>query len=262
MADYQFIRFLPLLLVIHCQNPQTPDGSADVALYIDKGADEGCVKATTNMFEWMGYTVSSVKAGYINNESLDNFSILCFPSGDMYQYAQDISSGGKYKIKNFIRSGGSYIGICGGAYFTGEKVIWQDEQLPLEPLGIFPGTTKGPIDQIAPYPHCIMCKVNIVDSTYSITQSEPDSLWIVYCYGPMFLPNKDADISILGKYDKVNQPAMAAFEYDSGRVFIIGTHPKFEEDSDRDGFPPNDEFDDKGSDWGLMKKAVIWCLKK
>ncbi len=96
--------FLPLLLVIHCQNPQTPGKSADVALYIDKGADEGCIKATTNMFGWMGYTVSSVKADYINNESLDNFSILCFPGGDMYQYAQDISSGGKCKIKNFIRN--------------------------------------------------------------------------------------------------------------------------------------------------------------
>jgi len=253
---------LSLLLVTHCQRSQVPEKSAVVALYSDKGTDDNCVRATKNMFQWMGYTVSLVKADYINNKDLDGFSILCIPGGDMYQYAQDISSGGKEKIRNFIGDGGGYIGICGGAYFTGEKVIWQGSQLPKTPLGIFSGTTQGPIDAIAPYPHCAMCKVNIVDSTHPITQSEPDSAWILYCYGPMFIPNNEADISILGQYDIGDHPMMMAFDYGQGRVFIIGTHPEFEEDSDRDGLPPNDELDDQGSDWELMKKAVLWCLKK
>jgi len=100
-----------------------PDKSIIIALYSDQGADEGCIQATRSMFEWMGYTVTLVKADYINNEGLGNFSILCIPGGDMYQYSQDISSEGKENIRNFIREGGSYIGICGGAYFTGEKVI-------------------------------------------------------------------------------------------------------------------------------------------
>ncbi|MBA7471719.1 hypothetical protein ES707_07029 [subsurface metagenome] len=78
----------------------------------------------------------------------------------------------------------------------------------------------------------------------------------------MFLPNVNADVNILAEYEIVNQPAIIAFEYENGRVFIIGTHPEFEEDSDRDGFPPNDKWDDYGSDWDLMKKAVLWCLDK
>ncbi len=254
--------FLSLLLVPHCQNPPAPDKSAIVALYSDRGAEDNCIQATTNMFEWMGYTVQLVKADYINNVGLDRFSILCVPGGDMYQYAQDISSIGKEKIRNFIRGGGGYIGICGGAYFAGEKVIWQGNQLPMTPLGIFPGTTQGPIDAIAPHPYCVMCKVNMVDSTHPITQSEPDSAWILYCYGPMFMPNNEADISILGKYDIGDQPMMLAFDYGHGRVFIIGTHPEFEEDSDRDGLPPSDELGDRGSDWKLMRKAALWCLKK
>lgn len=132
----------------------------------------------------------------------------------------------------------------------------------MEPLGIFQGSTIGPIDDIAPYPECTMCKVNIVDSTHYITKTEQDTTWICYCYGPFFVPNSDANIDILGRYDIGNQPMMAAFDYGSGKVFIIGTHPEFEEDSDRDGFPPVEELDDRGSDWDLMKKAVIWCLKK
>lgn len=254
---------LSLLLITHCQkSSRVTERSAEVALYSDQGTDDNCIKATTNMFEWMGYTVSLVEADYINNKGVEGFSILCIPGGDMYQYAQDISLAGKEKIRDFIGDGGGYIGICGGAYFTGEKVIWQGNQLPMTPLGIFSGTTKGPIDSIAPYPHCAMCKVNILDSTHPITQSESDSAWILYCYGPMFMPNNEADVSILGKYDIGNQPMMLAFDYGQGRVFIIGTHPEFEEDSDRDGLPPSGEFDDRGSDWELMRKAVLWCLKK
>ncbi len=264
--------FLLLLFLTHCQSPQ--DKSANVALYSDRGADEDCIKATQNMFEWMGYTVQLVKAGHINNEGLSNFKILCIPGGNMYQYAQDLSSGGEEKIKNFIRDGGGYIGICGGAYFAGEKVIWQGSQLPMTSLGIFPGTTKGPIDEIVPYPEYGMCKVNIIDSMHPITQSEPDSAWILYYWGPVSIPNEDAEITILGEYDVVNQPAMIAFDYGKGRVFIIGTHPEFEEDSDRDGvtlqdtvingvtYLGEDKLDDRGSDWDLMKKAVLWCLKK
>jgi len=249
---------LSLILVTHCRSIQ----ATDIAIYTDHGADDGCIQATTNMFEWMGYTVTSVDADYINNNNLNKFKIICFPGGNMYQYSQLISSAGKQKMREFISDGAAYIGICGGAYFTGERVFWQEQELPMTPLAIFPGVTQGPIDTIAPYPYCTMCKVNIIDHTHPITASEPDSAWIMYCYGPMLLPNAGADVDILGEYDLVHEPAMIAFEYGDGRVFIIGTHPEFEENSDRDGFPPNDEWDDRGSDWDLMKKAVLWCLNE
>ena len=247
-----------LLLTINCLKTELND----IALYSDNGAAESCVKATKNMFEWMGYTVQLITSDYIDKNDLDNFSIICFPGGNMYQYSQDISSPGKEKIRNFISNGGGYIGICGGAYFTGERVFWQGNQLPMEPLAIFPGTTQGPIDEIAPYPNCKMCEVNIVDHSHPITQSEQDSLWIAYCYGPVFLPNQGANVDILGKYEVGDKPVIIAFEYGLGNVFIIGTHPEFEENSDRDGFAPLDEMDDHGSDWDLMKKATGWCLQE
>ena len=76
-----------------------------------------------------------------------------------------------------------------------------------------------------------MCKVDILDPTHPITQSEPDSTWMPYYWGPVLVPNKDANVTILGKYDRVNQPTMMAFDYGLGRVFLIGTHPEIEEDS-------------------------------
>jgi glutamine amidotransferase-like uncharacterized protein len=250
------LSFLVLLLLLACgQQGQ----SADVALYSDRGAAENCLTATKNMFEWMGLGVEPIDAGYINSRSLVGFRIICFPGGDMYQYAQDISESGKSKIRAFISNGGGYIGICGGAYFTGERVYWQGTQLPMSPLAILPGATIGPVDSIAPYPNCVMCKVNITIHDHPITLAEPDSVWIMYCYGPQLIPDENADVDVLGLYDTGGQPVMIAFHYGRGRVFIIGTHPEFEEDSERDGIFFGEDFDDRGSDWGLMRKAALWC---
>lgn len=239
-----------------------PPDPSFIALYADSGASEVSIQAAEKMFEWMGYTVMKIKANDILTQGLDRFIVLCIPGGNMYQYAQDLTQEGIEEIRQFVFQGRGYIGICGGAYFTGERVVWQENQLPMNSLGIFPGVTQGPIDEIAPYPRCTMCEINIVNTSHPITQLEPDTAWVMYCYGPMFIPNEGADVQILGNYEIVNQPAMLAFMYGQGRVFIIGVHPELEEDSDRDGVDFGNVFDDRGSDWDLMRKAVHWCVKK
>lgn len=266
--------FLSIFLFTDCKKyALTPDLNTSIALYSGKGTWDESVTACTKMFEWMDQSVELVDAEYINNNSLDNHSIICFPGGNMYQYSQNISAEGKEKIRSFIRNGGSYIGICGGAYFSAEKVIWQGNQLPMTSLNLFEGNATGPVDAIVPYPQYGMCQVNIVDTTHVITQSIPTTQWILYYWGPVLKPNS-ADITILGKYNAVNQPAMLAFGYGKGRVFITGTHPEIEEDSDRDGvvftdtvrngtrYLGEDKLNDRGSDWDLMKNAVLWCSKK
>lgn len=233
-----------------------------VALYSDQGTWDESVQAAEKMFQWMNCTVKLVNADEINSNQLGSFRILCVPGGDMYQYAQDISSQGKENIRNFIHSGGGYIGICGGAYFTSERVFWRGSQLPMTPLSIFQGTATGPINEIVPYPDYGMCTVNTVDSEHPITHSELESTSMLYYWGPALIPNEDANITILGRYAKGNQPAMLAFDYGLGRVFLVGTHPEIEEDSQRDGVTFADQFDDQDSEWDLMRKAVLWVLKE
>ena len=247
------------LQLIACEKEKTTGLSADIALYSDNGCWAVSVTAATNMFLWMGYTVELVNSEYINEKGLNDFKLLCIPGGDMYQYSNDLSSSGIEKIRDFISHGGGYIGICGGAYFAGEKVFWQENQLNMESLGLFNGITKGPINEIVTYPDSIMCKL-LIDTLHPITKSEPDTAWILYYWGPALI-TEDTSIYIIGKYDIVDLPSILAFNYQNGRVFLIGTHPEIEENSDRDGIIWNDDlFDDKGSDWDLMKKATDWCI--
>ena len=255
---------LSLLLASGCQNQGQPAGDkhAQVALYSDRGVWPQSVTAAERMFQWMGYEVEQINAQDVRNRILANYRLLCVPGGNMYSYAEDLSSAGVENIKGFVRHGGVYIGICGGAYFAAENVIWQGNRLPMRSLEFFPGTAQGPFDEIAPYPDSAMCLVNMVDSEHAITKSMPDSAWILYYWGPALMPDADADLDTLGKYDIIDQPAILALEYGTGRVFLIGTHPEIEEDSDRDGVTECDELDDRGSDWDLMKAATLWSLRE
>jgi glutamine amidotransferase-like uncharacterized protein len=237
-------------------------GSTDIALYADNGADANCITATRYMFEWMGYSVALIDAGMINDNKLDDFRLLCMPGGNMYQYSMDISATGKENIRSFISEGHAYLGICAGANFAGHTVYWQGQELAMTPLAIFPGTARGPIDSIAPYPECTMCWISIIDKLHPITVDQEDSMWVMYCYGPQLEPDAGSQVAMLANYSLVHTGAMAAFGYGEGRVFCVGAHPEFEEDSDRDGVNVGDPYDDRGSDWPFMKRAVEWCLKE
>ncbi len=248
-----------------------PEETSDVALYSENGAWDKSVTALRSMFEWMDLTVTLIDAKYVNANSLDGFKIICFPGGDMYRYSQNLSDEGFEKIRKFVENGGNYVGVCGGAYFSSKKIIWQGNQIPMTTLGIFDGTTEGTIDEIVPYPQMDMCKVVITDNTHPITKEISKDQWILYYWGPVLKPN-NTEIQVLGKYDAVNLPAIIAFEHGKGKVFITGTHPEMEEDSNRDGviFPDTvvnnihyygeELLDDQGSDWILMKNAVEWLL--
>ncbi|MBN1352740.1 hypothetical protein JXJ21_25350 [candidate division KSB1 bacterium] len=249
-------------VAISCSNPSEPELIADVAIYADAGCWQESVQAAQKMFEWMGYTVAWIKAGNINSGELDRYRLLCVPGGDMYQYAQDISSQGMGNIRNFIRKGGGYIGICGGAYFAAEKVFWQNSQLSMASLNLFSGTAKGPVNEIVAYPKYGICQINIFDKTHPIAQSAADNMWILYYWGPEFTLNSGAsNVDIIGWYERGGSAAMLAITYGTGRAFIIGTHPEIEEDSGRDGVDWGDELDDHESDWELMKHATQWCLR-
>ncbi|UCG52314.1 MAG: hypothetical protein JSW58_01815 [Candidatus Latescibacterota bacterium] len=257
------ILLLPIVSCDRSDNETGPgDGPADrpIGLYAGRGADEDCVEASRSMFKWMGHAVELLGPQSFQKQDLGKFKLLCFPGGDMYEYAQDISSTGKENIRTYVENGGAYIGICGGAYFASERVVWLENQLQMEPLRLYEGTARGPLNEVILYPAYGMCKIVFVESEHPITSEQPDSAWVLYYWGPALVPDDDRTVTILGRYDQGDAPAVLSFAYGDGRVFLIGAHPEFEEDDDRDGVTFGDELDDQGSDWDLMNRAVLWCL--
>ena len=242
--------------------PAPEPGSPVIAIYAGDGAWAESVTAGRVMFEWMGYETELVGPADFNGNDAFGFDAIYFPGGDMYEYSYDISSVGKTRIRSFVSGGGAYVGVCGGAYFASTSVRWRGAELVMEPLGMFKGTASGPIDAIAAYPAYEMCGVYVPGHDHPITEGQPDRFAALYYWGPALVPDAGATVSILGRYEVGDQPAMVAFEYGAGRVFIIGVHPEIEEDSDRDSVAFGDDLDDEGSEWVIMKAALEWCLRR
>jgi glutamine amidotransferase-like uncharacterized protein len=239
-----------------------PSNLKAVALYSDRGAWNESIAALKEMFQWMNRSVELVGADEINGGALDRYSILCMPGGDMYEYSKDLTPRGKEKIRDFILRGGGYMGICGGAYFASGRVEWRGEPLPMTPLGLYQGSAVGPLNDIHPYPSYGMSMVNIVDDSHPVTADGPENMWMLYYWGPALTPDEGSEVMILGVYEETGQPSIIAFEYGSGRVFLVGAHPEIKEDSDRDSSTWGEEMDDRESDWDLMLRAVLWLKKQ
>jgi glutamine amidotransferase-like uncharacterized protein len=214
--------------------------------------------ACLNMFKWMNLSVAFVYADDIRNGSLSDFDLLCMPGGWAYSFYEDLQEDGASKILDFVRSGGAYLGICAGAFYTCDYIIWEGIRYDY-PIGLFPGYGVGPLDEI-PWPNYNMTRIDIVNHTHPITLSEPAYEHILYYGGPELHSYEGTEVTILATYDVSSQPAIVVFEYGAGRVFLCGPHPEIEENSFRDGASFGEEFDDQGSDWPLMYEAIKWLV--
>jgi glutamine amidotransferase-like uncharacterized protein len=210
----------------------------------------------------MGADAQRITPAEIGEGKLAHFDVLCMTGGWTPSYVWDLYGKGIEKIRSFIEKGGGYIGICGGAYFAADAIIWKGIKYDC-PLGIFPGIAEGPIVEIAPWPRYKMCRVNITTHKHPIPEGEPSSLAVLYYGGPWFhIPTRArrAPMDILATYAVNGKPAVVAYSVGKGRAFLSGVHPEFEEGSDRDEVTWDDDLFDPESEWPLMRKAIKWVL--
>jgi hypothetical protein len=176
----------------------------------------------------------------------------------------DLGATGKSIVQRFIRDGGGYIGTCLGAVFATDKADFWGVPLGVDEffLDLYSGVAHCGQEDIAPqgsWP--LMTDVVVADRAHPVSEALPPRMRVVmYPNGPYLQPYPDTRATIIATYDLTGNPAMVAFEYGDGRVFLSGPHPEIEVDSDRDGSAAFGDLADEGSEWPLLLAVMRWIV--
>jgi len=231
---------------IPAQEPSSDLQGARVAIYSGVGVLISSAFALKQMFEWMNATTGFVDGFQIRNGSLDDYDIIVMPGGSASTYLNALQEEGLDIVREFVRTGGSYFGICGGSLFATNVG-----------LGLFNGSYSNPINGTEIY----LTQVNVNRSSSGPDLSnEPDSYLTMYWASAYFYSSDMSGIIPITTYAYNDRPGMIALMYGDGTVFLSSSHPEYEEGNDRDGISDFDYLNDPDSEWSLLLKVSCWLI--
>ena len=96
-----------------------------VALFDDAGAfGKGVPRVTEQLGRTTDIKVTVVKGKDIAGGVLKDFAVVIFSGGSGHKEADAIGEQGRENVREFVRNGGGYVGICAGAYLACSGFSW------------------------------------------------------------------------------------------------------------------------------------------
>ncbi|MCT4552158.1 MAG: BPL-N domain-containing protein [Alphaproteobacteria bacterium] len=207
----------------------------NIYIYNDDGVVKKHIKKVKN---WAMLTFNSKNVFTINSKDilskkyLSKDNILIIPGGEARFYTDKLYGNGNIIIRDFIKNGGIYIGICAGAYyasshidFIGNDGVINTVQNTDGDLKLFFGTCKGTIREIAP-----LYRNDFSSATDIFIDGFSEKFKTYYNGGPEFIPEKREEVEIPFLYSKIDKYASIYKIYGKGKVFLFGFHPELSKD--------------------------------
>ena len=228
---------------------------AKVLVYSDDncGASEECVLWTIN---GLTQCLESLKQnGYCSNYSIETTTasqvvsgewrhttkLFVMPGGRDLPYVEALAGKGNQMIKEFVTSGGAYLGLCAGGYYGASEVEFEKNNPSLRVCGscelqFFPGKAHGTIlpgFQYKSHTGAHSVAIQILNSTAIVTSTLKNSIINVYYNGGCeFVPNKEASnkqpYDVIASYQNCDHCetgyAIVSCNHGSGCVVLSGVH--------------------------------------
>ena len=202
-----------------------------VALYADAGASKKKGPAFEAVQKTPGFEAQLVTAEDIRAGKLKDFRILIQPGGSGSGQAKALGEEGRARVKQFVKDGGGYVGICAGAYLASRTYDWSLHILDAEVLDRA-HWARGTGD----------VELKLSPKGRDFFGAKGEKVTVYYGQGPLLAPGKDdaiPDYEPLALYETEihsrngAQPgvmkgttAAARGAYGAGRVFCFSPHPE------------------------------------
>lgn len=209
--------------------PENP-APLKIAIFEGKGAPGGGIENVCAKVELMpGSTITRLKPEEIASGGLKGYDVVIFSGGSGSAQAASLGDEGREKVREFVKDGGGYVGICAGAYLACSNFSWG--------LGILNASTvsskwmrgSGYMDAEVTVDGAPI--LGPVEGIFKVRYNngpiiKPGTRADLPAYRPLALfrtevANNGTPVGVM-----VNSPAQAVSTYGKGRVFISSPHPE------------------------------------
>ncbi len=201
-----------------------------VAIFDGKGASGGGIDSTEGRIKSIPQaSVTRVKAADWGAIDLQPFDVVVFTGGSGSAQAEAIGEAGRNNVREYVRGGGGYVGICAGAYLACSNFKWG--------LGILnAGTVSSKWQRGQGF-----MDLEVTQEGRKLLGDVSGTFKVRYHNGPIIKPADRANVpaytpvalfrSEIAEYGSpvgvmVNSPAQALGTFGKGRVFISSPHPE------------------------------------
>ncbi len=225
-----------------------------VALYQDKGVWSLGREHLKLFLKEYGYSYQEVNAVDIRAGILKlGFNLLIMPGGESWQYLASLQEEGANQIREFVKNGGGYFGVCAGAFYAISLRVG-GYATGAYGIGLLEGAAfDGTELKVKPYIEGMM---NFKLVKNELTENLPEKYSIVMFGGPglLYSPQEEKlkQIIPISRFVENDQTAMILFQYGKGRVFLSAPHLEVEE-------PKSDlgpDYEDPDSEWPLLDRVL------
>lgn len=224
-------------LLIHLLQPALAREPVALVYRGPGSCENGCSEAVAAIAERAGLIVRYVSPATLTPKVFRDAVVWMQPGGNATDVANALSEKQKRHIRDFVRRGGGYVGICAGAFFADTKL---DQKGKVRALGLIPGTTPEVFPAHA--------------ATMLITwNGEPRHIFFeeggTFKYGP------NESVEVIATYPD-HRPAAIQVTYGKGQVVVSGVHPEAPVEWKRIADTPDPDGQDDDLADELLERAL------
>ncbi len=201
-----------------------------VVIFVGNGASDGGIENVAGRITSIPQaSVTRVKAAEWATIDLKPFDVVVFSGGSGSAQAEAIGEAGRNNVREYIRGGGGYVGVCAGAYLACSNFKWS--------LGILNASTVSSKWQRGQ----AFLDNEVTEAGHKLLGDVKGAFKVRYHNGPIIKPAERTDVpayttitvfkSEIAEYGSpagvmVDSPAQALGTFGKGRVFISSPHPE------------------------------------